>query len=97
LIRYCLTQAAQTAVDRSKDWVALAEKVGLENGIDFSVIRFVTDESDLTTKARALDNIERKLLEDRINRLDAFKKMAASLTSYLRRQLKQSLATKVGS
>lgn len=88
LIRYCLTQAAQTALDRSKDWVVLAETAGLEDGIDLPVIRVITDESDLT-KANEPDDRVRKLLEDRINRLYGFKKMADALASDLRRQLKQ--------
>ena len=91
LIRYCLTQAAQTALDRSKDWVVLAENAGLEEGIDLPVIRIITDESDLT-KASEPDDRARKLLEDRINRLDEFKKMADALASDLRRQLKQAHA-----
>ena len=91
LIRYCLTQAAQTALDRSKDWVVLAEAVGLEDDIDFPVIRFITDESDLL-KTSESDNKARELLEDRINRLYGFKKMADALASDLRRQLKQAHA-----
>jgi len=91
LIHYCLTQAAQTGLDRSKDWVVLAENAGLEEGIDLPVIRIITDESDLT-KASEPDDIARKLLEDRINRLDGFKKMADALASDLRRQLKQAHA-----
>lgn len=96
LIRYCLTQAAQTAVDRSKDWVALAEKVGLEDGPDLPVIRFIFNESDLLKKNEP-DVIERKLLEDRISRLDGFKKMANTLASDLRQQLKKSHAPEAGS
>ena len=91
LIRYCLTQAAQNALDRSKDWVVLAENAGLEEGIDLSVIRIITDESDLT-KASEPDDRTRKLLEDRINRLDRFNKMADALASDLRGQLKQAHA-----
>ena len=88
LIRYCLTQAAQTAVDKSKDWVVLAEAAGLEDGIDLSVIRIIMDERALT-KAGEPDDRARKLLEDRIKRLDGFKAMADALASDLRRQLKQ--------
>jgi len=91
LIRYCLTQAAQTASDKSKGWVELAEAVGLEDDIDLPVIRFITDESDLT-KASEPDDRARKLLEDRFNRLDRFKKMADALASDLRQQLKQAHA-----
>ena len=89
LIRDCLTRAAQTALDRSKEWVVLAENAGLEDGIDLPVIRIITDESDLT-KASEPDDIARKILEDRINRLDGFKKMADARASDLRRQLKQA-------
>jgi hypothetical protein len=91
LIRYCLTQAAQTAFDRSKNWVVLAEAVGSEDNIDLPVIRFITDESDLL-KANKPNDRARRLLEDRIKRLDGFKKMAVSLASDLRRQLKQAHA-----
>jgi len=91
LIRYCLTQAAQTAVDKSKDWVVLAEAAGLEDGIDLSVIRIIMDERALT-KAGEPDDRARKLLEDRIKRLDGFKAMADALASDLRRQLEQAHA-----
>lgn len=96
LIRYCLTQAAQTALDKSKKWVVFAEAAGLEDGIDLPVIRIITDESDLL-KASDPDDIARRRLEDRIKRLDGFRKMADSLASDLRRQLKQAHAPKGGS
>ena len=89
LIRYCLTQAAQTALYKTKDWVVLAETAGLEDGIDLPIIRIITDESDLT-KASEPDDRARKLLEDRISRLDGFIKMADAVASDLRRQLKQA-------
>jgi hypothetical protein len=96
LIRFCLTQAAQTASDKSKDWVVLTETAGLEDSPDLPVIRFIFDETDLLEKSEP-DEIARRLLEDRIKRLDAFKKMADTLVSDLRRQLKQSQPPKVGS
>jgi hypothetical protein len=96
LIRHCLTQAAKTALDKSKDWVALAKAAGLDDGIDLQVIRIITDESDLL-KASDPDDIARRRLEDRIKRLDGFMKVAESLVSDLRRQLKQAHAPKRGS
>ncbi len=96
LIRYCLTQAAKTALDRSKDWVVLTEAVGLEDVIELPVIRFITDERDLS-KTNDPNDTARGLLEDRIKRLDGFKKMVVSLASDLRRQLKKSQVPKVGS
>jgi len=86
LIRHCLTQAAQTAIDKSKDWVKLVEAAGLENSIDLSIIRILTDERDLTNASEP-DDAARKQLEDRICRLATFKKMANTLESDLRRQL----------
>ena len=88
LIRYCLTQAAQTALDRSKNWVELVEAVGLEDDIDLPVIRFVTNESDILKDDEPNDSV-RKLLVDRLNRLEEFKEMADALESDLRRKLKQ--------
>lgn len=96
LIRYCLAQAAQTAIDKSKAWVKLAEKAGLEDNIDFRVIRFTSVEKELS-EAQKLKDIEKRQLEDRIKRLDGFKKMADALASDMRRQLKQSKTPKSGS
>jgi hypothetical protein len=96
LIRHCLAQAAQTALDRSKNWVKLAEGVGMEDGIDLQVIRFIIDESDVSMESEP-DDRARRIFEDRIKRLDDFKKMAVFLASDLRRQLKKSQAPKVGS
>jgi hypothetical protein len=87
LIRYCLIQAAQPGLDNSKNWAELAETAGLEEAVELPLIRFITAESDLT-KTNATDEMERKLLEDRLKKLEAFKKMANCLASDLRRQLK---------
>jgi len=87
LIRYCLTQAAQTATDKSKAWVELAEKAGAEVDIDLPVIIFESNEKDLL-KADDHNAIAQKLLTVRIKRLDSFTKMAKTLASDLRRHLK---------
>lgn len=88
LIRYCLTQAAQVAIDRSKEWVALAAGVGLENDGDFSVVRIIINESDLL-KGSEPDDSARKVLEERIEKLDAFMKLADVVGSEMRLQLKK--------
>lgn len=87
LIRYCLTQAAQTALDKSKEWIRLAEVAGLEDGADLPTIRVVIVENYLTKTSKPADSA-RKLLEDRIKRLEAFKEMAESLVFDMRQQLK---------
>lgn len=89
LIRYCLTQAAQTALDKSKAWVALAEKAGLEDDIDFPVIRLIDYETNLRKDGKPEDSMQKEI-EDRIKRLDAFIKTASSLVSDLRRRVKKT-------
>ncbi len=89
LIGFCLTQVAQTTIGKSQGWVALAKAAGLEDGIELPVIRFVTDQNDLNTAIEP-DAKARKLLEDRIERLDGFKKMAEGLSTQLRRQLEEA-------
>lgn len=88
LIRYCLAQASQDALDKSQEWVKLAELAGLEDGIEYPVIRFITAENELAN-ASGTDERARKKLEDRINRLNAFQNMADALESELRQKLKK--------
>ena len=93
LITYCLVEASQKALDKSKKWVVLAKTAGLEDGIELPVIQFIKAEGDLTKVGDPNDKA-RRLLENRINRLAEFKKMANTLESDLRRRLKKSIATK---
>jgi len=88
LIRYCLEQASQDALNKSQEWVRLAELAGLEDGIEFPVIRLITAENELANESET-DERAQKLLEDRINRLSAFKEMADSLASDMRRKLEE--------
>jgi hypothetical protein len=88
LIRYCLEQASQDALDKSQEWVRLAEVAGLEGSIELPVIRFITAENELASESET-DERARKLLEDRISRLNSFKEMAESLASDMRRKLKK--------
>lgn len=89
LIRYCLTQAAHEAIDKSKVWVALAKEAGLATDGDFSIIRIITNESDLLKEAEP-DVSAQKILEERIGRLEAFSEMAGALASDMSRQLKKN-------
>ncbi|MDP2603604.1 MAG: hypothetical protein Q8S00_13575, partial [Deltaproteobacteria bacterium] len=89
LIRYCLTQAAQTALDKSVKWVALAEAAGADDGIESPIIRIIVDEESML-KASAPDEKARKRLEDRIDRLEEFAKMAMALVSELQEQVQQA-------
>ena len=86
LIRYCLTHAAQTALDKSQEWVALAEAAGADEGIDVRVVRFITNETELLTSSTADESV-REEIGVRLKRLDAFVAAANVLADDLRRQL----------
>lgn len=87
LIGYCLTRAAGAAVDKSKEWVALAEQAEAEVGLERPVLRFVVNEEDLLGSTEPNDST-RKRVEKRLEILTEFKEMAAALTSDLQKQLK---------
>jgi hypothetical protein len=87
LIRDCLARAAQTAVDKSKEWIALAEAAGADRGIDIVLIRALSEESDRLNAAR-------ERIAERIKRLEAFREMAVLVESDLRAQLKQTCPPK---
>lgn len=89
LIRYCLTKTAQTTLDKSAGWVALAEAAGADDGIEFSIVRVIVDEHNLLKKPDP-DAEARKRLEDRLGRLEGFIKMATALASELRQQVQQA-------
>ncbi len=88
LIGYCLTRAAGASVDKSKEWVALAEKADADVSLEHPVVRFISNAKDQLDSTE-LNDIARELIEDRLKRLAEFKKMAAALASDLQKQLKQ--------
>jgi hypothetical protein len=89
LIRYCLTQAAQRALDKSLEWVTLAKAAGADDLPESPVIRMIADESALL-RATDLDDDERVRLEERIERLEEFSQMAATYATEMRRLLRQA-------
>ena len=93
LIRYCLTQAAQTALNKSVEWVALAEAAGADESAEFPIIRFIFEE-DSMLKASDPSEKERKRIEDRIGRLEEFANMAVKVVSELRKEVQQTQGTR---
>ena len=78
LIGYCLAEAAETALDKSKAWVQHA--MALDDGAPERVIRFVSTAYDVN-KAPDPNKEIRLLLQDRINRLRSFLHIADSVAS----------------
>jgi hypothetical protein len=86
LIRYCLGRASEGALEKAKEWVALAEVAAAERELDLTVLRIVFDEAELAG-APDLTDIQRQEAEDRIRRLESFKKMAEAVIEDLRSKL----------
>lgn len=86
LIRHCLARAAQTAEDKTKEWVVLAEKARIDNDIDIRVLRGL-GKNVAPSNAGETDDAERKQLERFIERLESFKKLARGLAEDLRGKL----------
>ena len=89
LIRYCLAIAAQDAVDKSRDWVALAKAITEEDDIDIRIMRLITDDvDDLNTEKP--DDPKKRKIEDLLKRLEAFTDFFNELSSHFRQQLEQT-------
>jgi hypothetical protein len=84
LIGDCLAEAAGGALDKSKEWVKLVE--GMDDGVPEVVIRFLSRADDLN-KAPDPNAAQRKLLSDRIGRLQAFAGLAGSVAETLAKRL----------
>jgi len=86
LIRYCLTAAAQSAVDKSREWVALVETIAKEDDIDIKIVRVIIDNVDALNTEK-LGDLKKEKIEDLLKRLDGFTHLASTLSSHLRQQL----------
>jgi hypothetical protein len=89
LIRYCLTQAAQNALNKSFEWVSLAEAAGADDSIEFILIRII-DKEDSMLKASDPGKEEKKRIEDRIERLEGFATVAMAVIADLRQEIQQT-------
>lgn len=96
LIRYCLTQAAQGALNKSTEWTNLAKAAGVDEGVDFSLIRLVFKEDSMfnASDLHELNNDDREKIEDRIVRLEEFAKMVMIVVSDLRQKGQQTKSDK---
>lgn len=86
LIGYCLSEAALAAVDKSKEWVKLAEAAKTEDGAPEIVIRFVSSNADLGKDPGPNAEVRRRL-QDRLGRLEGFIKLAESVERDLKDRL----------
>ena len=89
LIRYCLATAAQEAVDKSREWIALAEAIAEEEDIDLRTVRAIVEDAEVLNSEN-LDDAARAKIEDLLEKLEAFTAFSSTLSSCLRGQLGQA-------
>ena len=89
LIRYCLAIAAQEAVDKSRDWVALAQAIAEEGDTDVRMALSLADDVEVLN-SESPDDTARAKIEDLLKRLEAFTAFSSTLSSCLRGQLGQT-------
>lgn len=93
LIRYGLTQAAQSSLNRSAEWIDLAEAAGVGESAESPVVRMVSEEDDIL-KASDPDGEKKKFIADRIQRLEVFAEIATAVAAELRQKFPESPVTK---
>jgi hypothetical protein len=87
LIRQCITNAAASAIDKSKEWVTLAERAGCDD-IELPIIRIIVGERDLDDRSSDPQQEQRKLLEGRVSKLRVFIKLATIVSASYERHLR---------
>lgn len=87
LIRHCLVRASQAVKENTAEWVALAEATGLDDDMDVSTLRTLMLEAELSDDEISED-AERKEVEKRLSRLEAFQEVAEELAADFRSRLK---------
>ena len=89
LIRYCLAVVAREAVDKSREWVTLAEAIAEKDDSDIRTIRFIKDEADILDSENP-DDAARAKIEDILKRLEVFADFSHTLALHLRGKLEQA-------
>jgi len=85
LIRHCLMRAAEASLDKSQEWVALAQAVGEHREIEHFAVRLLAKERN--ELAEELRDTNRELIEGRLKRLEGIGLMLEGYVSDLRASL----------
>lgn len=85
LIGYCLSEAAEAALDKSREWVERAKAIDAD-GVPEIVVRIISTTADAIHTPDPNEAI-RLLLTDRIQRLRGFLEMTESLVDLLEERL----------
>ena len=96
LIRYCLTQAAQSALNKFTEWVSLAEAAAVDVSDVLPLIQVIFKEDHMLKGSDPEEEV-RKRIRDRIDRMEEFATMAMEVVSKLRQEVQVTQATKAES
>ena len=86
VIGVALADAARSAIDKAKEWVALAERAEVDAGFVDSVVSFASGGAGNENQSDQ-DEREREQLRRRVQQLEAFRKLAAAVADCLNRRL----------
>lgn len=86
LIAFCLSEAASAAIDRSAEWVRLAEAAGVEDSAPEVAVRFLSTHADFVNQPKHYANVHRQL-QDRIGKLKGFTTLARAAARVLTARL----------
>lgn len=86
LICHCLASAANSALNKSMEWVSLAERSGIDDNPESRIVRFLVEQSDLSGEPNPND-YQRSVLQERYEKLEMFRSLATGLADDIKRQL----------
>jgi hypothetical protein len=86
IVSFCIAEAAQRALDPSKEWVQLASKAEADEGFDITLIRIIADRSDLIKEPNPA-SVRRRILSDRKQKLEALLAGASEVLESINAQL----------
>lgn len=86
LIRYCLTLAVKDAVDKSKDWIEIAESIFEKAEPEVVTIRFLTNSAEVEEQD-APDQVKKAKLKLLMRKLERFTSFSQVLQDHFRKQL----------
>lgn len=86
LINHCLISAADSALDKSQEWVKLASEADVGDSFELRVIRFISNQHDLMEEADP-DAHQRRILSDRLKKLEEFVSLASVLADDIKARL----------
>lgn len=92
LINFCIQQAAAGSLDDAAEWVRMAQSAGIDDVFEVRIVQFYTEANE-ALKELGEDDGARKIIEEKISKLDVHIAAATKFRDYLSASLpKQDIA-----